>query len=111
MTELEHPGGHRDTGDPHERAEPFSQRGAGPRGDFEASAVREAPSVGEEIHMPDPTLIPIINAFGVTLALLGVTTIRFLLYIGLVIVVVTTAIWIRDTRREIASLPAEHGHH
>jgi hypothetical protein len=101
--------GHRDTGDPHERAEPFGQPGGPPRD--ELAAIHEAPPVGEEIHMPDPSLIPIINAAGVTLALLGVTTIRALLYIGLIIIAVTTVLWVRDTRREIASLPAGHGHH
>ena len=110
MSDPMHPH-ERDTADPHERAEPYSQGDGGPREQFEATVVHEAPPVSEEIHMPDPSLIPIINAAGVTIALLGVTTIPVLLYIGLVILVVTTAIWIRDTRREIASLPAEHGHH
>lgn len=111
MADSMHPHDERHTGDPHERAEPFSQGDGGPRAQVEGSAVREAPPVSEEIHMPDPTLIPILNAAGVTIALLGLTTITVLLYIGLAIVAVTTALWIRDTRREIASLPAEHGHH
>ncbi len=112
MTELEHPhSGDPVTGDPHERADPYAQRDGDPRGALEASAIRHAPLVSEEIHMPDPTLIPISNAVAVTLMLLGVTTIRALFVIGLVVFVITTAMWIRDTRREIASLPAEHGHH
>jgi len=109
MSDPMHPT-ERDTADPHERAEPHSQGDGGPR-ELEGYVVHEAPPVSEEIHMPDPTLIPIINAAGVTVALLGVTTTPFLLYFGLIVVAVTTALWIRDTRREIASLPAEHGHH
>ena len=31
----------------------------------------EAPQVGEEIHMPDPSLLPILNAVGLSLAIVG----------------------------------------
>lgn len=79
--------------------------------DIGASAIRNAPPVGEEIHMPGPSLIPILNAVGFTVALLGATTFTVVLIAGLILFLVTTVLWIRDTRREIASLPAEHGHH
>ncbi len=79
--------------------------------DVGASAIHAAPPVGEEIHMPGPSLIPILNAFAVTLMLLGVTSSKVLLAAGTILFVVTTVRWVRDTRREIASLPAEHGHH
>ena len=79
--------------------------------DFGASAIHAAPPVGEEIHMPDPSLIPILNAAAVTVALLGVTSSKVLLVAGTILFIITTVIWVRDTRREIASLPAEHDHH
>jgi hypothetical protein len=79
--------------------------------DIGASAIHAAPPVGEEVHMPGPSLIPILNAVGFTVALLGATTFTVVLIAGLILFLVTTVLWIRDTRREIASLPAEHGHH
>jgi hypothetical protein len=70
----------------------------------------DAPPVGEEIHLPGPTLIPVMSAVAITLMVIG-TTINWLLSIvGLVLFVVTTAIWIRDTRHDISELPDEHGH-
>ena len=33
----------------------------------------EAPPVGEEIHMPEPSLLPILNAAGLSLAIVGIT--------------------------------------
>lgn len=69
---------------------------------------QDAPPVGEEVHIPGPTLIPFVCAIGITLAVIG-TTINWLFsVIGLVILIVTVAIWIRDTRREVAELPEEH---
>ena len=67
------------------------------------------PPAGEEIHLPGPTLIPLMCAIGITLTVVG-TTITFVLSaIGIIIVVVTVAIWIRDTRRDVDALPEEHG--
>jgi hypothetical protein len=70
-----------------------------------ASAV---PPVGEEIHLPDPSLVPVVNAVGITLAVLGVVLSWLLTAAGLIIFVLSTARWIRDTRREISQLPLEH---
>ncbi len=68
----------------------------------------EAPPVGEEIHMPEPSLIPILNAIGLTLAIVGVTLSMVVTAIGLILFFVTLARWIRDARHEISELPAEH---
>ena len=69
----------------------------------------EIPPAGEEIHLPGPTLLPLMCAIGITLTVVG-TTITFVLSaIGIIIVVVTVAIWIRDTRRDVDALPEEHG--
>ena len=97
--------------DPHRRANPYSQDSSDAREVLESPGMQTAPPVSEEIHMPDPTLIPILNAFAVTLMLLGVTSSKVLLAAGAILFIVTTVRWVRDTRREIASLPAEHGHH
>ena len=68
----------------------------------------QTPPPGEEIHLPGPTLIPFMSAIGITLTVIG-TTINWLFSIaGLIIFIVTTAIWIRDTRRDVSQLPEEH---
>ena len=72
---------------------------------------RPAPPAGEEIHLPGGSLQPLILTVGITVALVGVTTSIFMLIGGLVITVVTIALWIRDTRRDIDALPLEHDTH
>lgn len=66
------------------------------------------PPVGEEIHLPGPSLLPIFNAVGITLAIVGITLGLILTIVGLAIFLVTTFKWIASTRRDIAELPPEH---
>ena len=68
------------------------------------------PPVGEEIHLPGPSLLPILNALGLTLAIVGITLGWVLLVAGLVLFLVTTVKWIASTRRDIAQLPVQHKH-
>ena len=68
----------------------------------------QTPPVGEEIHLPGPSLLPLLTAIGITLTIVGTTLTLTLSALGLIIVVVTTVIWIRDTRRDIEQLPEEH---
>jgi Cytochrome c oxidase subunit IV len=70
----------------------------------------EAPPAGEEIHLPGPSLIPLLSAVGITCMVVGTTLGWWLSIIGLILFVVTTVIWIRDTRRDVDDLPEEHGH-
>ena len=73
----------------------------------------ETPPVGEEIHLPGPTALPIVCAAALTMVVIG-TTIGpdfIVSIVGLIIFVVTVVMWIRDTRRDIAELPEEHIHH
>ena len=70
----------------------------------------ETPPVGEEIHLPGPTILPLVVAAAITLIIIG-TTINWILSIfGLIVFIVATAMWIRDTRRDISELPEDHGH-
>jgi ABC-type transport system involved in Fe-S cluster assembly fused permease/ATPase subunit len=69
-----------------------------------------APPVGEQIHMPEPSLLPIVNAVGVALAIVGITISTFVTILGLIIFAVSTVIWIVKARREFDELPAEHPH-
>jgi biopolymer transport protein ExbB/TolQ len=69
------------------------------------------PPVGEEIHLPGPSLQPLLLAVGITLALLGVTLGLFVMISGLVLSLWVIVRWIADTRRDINALPADHDDH
>ena len=71
----------------------------------------DPPPAGEEIHLPGPSLQPILLAFGITLALVGVTLGMFLLVSGLILTVWVTIRWIADTRREMRALPEDLSSH
>jgi hypothetical protein len=68
---------------------------------------RVAPA-GEHIHMPAPSILPLINAAGLALAIVSLTLNWFLVAAGLIIFLVTALKWIGDTRREISHLPLDH---
>jgi hypothetical protein len=70
----------------------------------------EADEAGEAIHLPGPSFQPVVLALGLTLAITGVVIFHALTVIGLVIVLVTLYMWIRDSRRDIRELPLEHDH-
>jgi hypothetical protein len=69
---------------------------------------QSVPAPSEEVHLPEPTYLPVIVAFGVTLALCGILFNYALTAIGVVIMLAATIRWIRDTRRDVAELPLEH---
>jgi hypothetical protein len=68
----------------------------------------DAPAAGEAVHLPGPSYIPAVTAFGLTLAVVGIVLSLILVVIGLVITVIAVSRWIRDTRRDISELPLEH---
>jgi hypothetical protein len=67
----------------------------------------EVPPVGEEIHLPGPTVLPALTAVGITLLLVGITTFIELTVVGGLLTIVCTVRWIKDTRREIDHLPLD----
>jgi heme/copper-type cytochrome/quinol oxidase subunit 1 len=67
-----------------------------------------APPVGEQIHMPAPSRLPILNAAGLALAIVSITISRIGVVVGLAVFLVTTVLWIRAASRELDELPAEH---
>jgi hypothetical protein len=69
---------------------------------------QQTPPVGEEVHLPGPSLLPLLSAVSVTLMVVGTTIGWYLSIIGLILFVVTTVRWIRETRRDVESLPDEH---
>ena len=69
------------------------------------------PPVGEEIHMPAPSILPLINAAGLALMIVSLTLSWYLVVVGAIIFLWTTIRWIADVRRDIAELPLDHSHH
>jgi Flp pilus assembly protein TadB len=62
----------------------------------------------EAIHLPEPSYLPPVLAFGIALALIGILTWFAVTVIGLIIVVVVLVRWIRSARAEMAELPLDH---
>jgi len=69
----------------------------------------EAPAAGERIHLPNPSLLPLLNAVGLSIGIIGVPISLVLVIPGFVLFVVTAALWIRSARQEMDELPLEHG--
>ena len=63
------------------------------------------PQPTEEIHLPEPSYIPVVLAFGVMIAVVGVVLSWVMVVIGLAIVAVALFRWIRQTRSEMSELP------
>ena len=67
----------------------------------------EVPPVGEEIHLPAPTVVPALTAIGITLALVGLTTFIVLTIVGGLLTAGCIITWIRTARTEIDELPLD----
>lgn len=67
----------------------------------------QVPPVGEEIHLPGPSMLPVMTAIGLTLSLVGITTMIELSVIGGIITVICVFRWVRSTQREIDELPLD----
>jgi hypothetical protein len=66
------------------------------------------PPPTEEIHLPEPSYLPVVVAFGVTIAVVGVVLTWVMVVIGLLIVAVALFRWIKQTRSEMSELPLGH---
>jgi len=71
----------------------------------------QTPPAGEHIHLPGPSLQPVLLAFGITLSLVGITLGRFIMFSGLILTVWVIIRWISDTRREMRALPEDLSDH
>jgi Flp pilus assembly protein TadB len=69
---------------------------------------QEAPPVGEEVHLPGPTILPFVTAIAITLVVIGTTINVILSIVGLIMLIVCLVRWIGDTRRDMSELPEEH---
>ena len=68
------------------------------------------PPAGEDIHLPGPSILPLLSAVAITCMVIGLTISWWFSIFGVVLFVVTTVIWVRGTRRDIDDLPEEHHH-
>lgn len=66
------------------------------------------PPVGERIHLPGPSVQPVLVALALTLMLMGLVGLWFLTVIGAVLMVFVVVRWIIAARREYRDLPARH---
>ena len=67
-----------------------------------------APPAGESVHLPGPTYLPVVTAFGLPSRSPASLLSWVLVGLGVVIVIVALWRWIGDTRRDISELPLEH---
>jgi hypothetical protein len=67
----------------------------------------EIPPVGEEIHLPGPSILPVLTAAGITIALVGVTLSLILVIGGGLLTLGCVVRWIADTRHDIDELPLD----
>lgn len=68
----------------------------------------DVPPAGEQLHMPRPSLLPVLAAVGLTLALVGVTVSIVFTVVGALIAIPVLVRWIRSSREDIAELPPGH---
>ena len=71
-------------------------------------AEQQAPPAGESVHLPGPSYLPVVVAFGITIVVVGVVLSPFMVAIGVLIALIAIVRWVRDTRRDIGELPLEH---
>ena len=72
-----------------------------------SSREKDVPPVGEEIRLPEPSVVPVLTAIGITLALVGVTTYIELTIAGGLLAIGCLLRWIKVTRREVDELPLD----
>ena len=67
------------------------------------------PPPTEQVHMPEPSYLPVVTGFAITLMLVGVILTWIITIIGALLFVPAVWLWIRDTRSDISGLPLDHG--
>jgi membrane protein implicated in regulation of membrane protease activity len=71
-------------------------------------SAQPAPPSAEEIHLPGPTILPLMAALAITLIVIGTTIDWIFSAVGAVALVLIVIRWVKDTRRDIAALPEDH---
>jgi hypothetical protein len=68
----------------------------------------DVPPPSEEVHLPEPSYLPVFLAFGLTIALVGILLSWVICGIGGAIFLVALFKWLRSARQELSDLPLEH---
>jgi type IV secretory pathway TrbD component len=71
----------------------------------------KAPPAGEDIHLPGPSILPLLVAIAVTCSIIGLTLSIWFSIFGVSLFIITVGLWIRDVRRDVDDLPEEHHSH
>ena len=66
------------------------------------------PQPTEEVHLPDPSYLPVVMAASVWIFILGVTINWIIAGFGALIFLVVLVRWVRAARTELRELPLEH---
>ncbi|MDX6725293.1 MAG: hypothetical protein QOK49_98 [Baekduia sp.] len=66
------------------------------------------PPPTEEIHLPEPSYLPVLVALGLTIGIVGVVFTWVVVVIGALIFGIALFRWIGQTRREMSELPLGH---
>jgi hypothetical protein len=69
--------------------------------DFQRDGARE------QIHLPGPSVVPLVTAAAITVTLVGLILSWWFVLAGGIVLVIAIARWIGLVREEIASLPTE----
>jgi hypothetical protein len=70
-----------------------------------------APPSGEDIHLPGPSILPLLVAIAITFSIIGLTLSVWFSIVGVTMFIITVGLWIRDVRRDVSDLPEEHHSH
>jgi hypothetical protein len=73
--------------------------------------LHRVPPAGEEVHMPAPSALPLINAAALAVTIVSITFSWVLVVLGAIVFLATAIRWIRDVRHHIDELPLDHSHH
>jgi TRAP-type C4-dicarboxylate transport system permease small subunit len=68
----------------------------------------EIPPAGEDIHLPGPSVQPVLLAASITLGLVGITTFFPFVIAGVLMSLIIIVRWVRGARRDIDELPLDH---
>ena len=69
------------------------------------------PPAGEEVHMPAPSALPLINAAALAIAIVSLTISWWIVGVAMLVFLATAVRWVRDVKRDISELPLDHSHH
>ena len=76
-----------------------------------SDATDRVPPASEDIHLPGPSILPLLVAVAITCSIIGLTLSWWFSIFGVILFIVTVGMWIRDVRRDIDDLPEEHHSH